>query len=67
MGTDNPDATYRVVLQKDMTYGVEVAVAGNFPTMVTSFLTEKKAEAWITEHKRRLKEAATYKSWRKRR
>jgi hypothetical protein len=62
----NAGTAYRVVLQKDMTFGVEVAVPGNFPAMVTSFPTEKKAEAWIAEHKRRLEEATGYKPWRKR-
>ena len=59
MAKEHPhtEATYRVVPQKDMTYGVEVAVPGSYPAMVTSFTTAQKAEAWIVEHKRRVVEA----------
>jgi hypothetical protein len=46
------DATYRVILQDDKTYGVEVAIPDSYPTMVKSFATVPEAEAWIAEHKR---------------
>jgi hypothetical protein len=49
-------AVYRVVPQKDLTYGVEVILPGSYPTLVTSFATEQTAEAWITDHKRRVAE-----------
>lgn len=66
MGKEHPhaDATYRVVPQKDLTYGVEVKVPGSFPAMVTSFATEQTAEAWIVEYKRRLTETSHYKFMR---
>ena len=51
------DATYRIVPQKDMAYGVEVSVPDSSPAMVTSFATEQEAEAWIVEHKRRAESA----------
>ncbi len=54
-------AVYRVVPQNDMTFGVEIAVPGSFPAMVMSFATEQKAEAWITEHKRKVAENAPYR------
>jgi hypothetical protein len=49
-------AAYRVVPQKDSTYGVEVIVPGSFPAMVTSFPTEQAAEVWIADYKRRVAE-----------
>jgi hypothetical protein len=60
MAKEHPHAgaAYRVVPQKDSTYGVEVIVAGSFPAMVTSFATEEIAEAWITDYKRRVAQNA---------
>jgi hypothetical protein len=46
------DATYRVILQDDKSFAVEVAIPDSYPTMVRSFATEPDAEAWIAEHKR---------------
>ena len=57
-------AAYRVLPQKDKTYGVEVTVFGAYPAMVTSFATKQKAEAWIEEHKRRVAEG-TFNSFMK--
>jgi hypothetical protein len=56
MAKEHPHAgaAYRVVPQKDSTYGVEVIVPGSRPTMVTSFATEQVAEAWIAAFKRRV-------------
>jgi hypothetical protein len=51
-------ASYRVVAQENSTYGVEVIVPGTSPALVTSFATEDIAEAWITDHKRRVLENA---------
>jgi hypothetical protein len=53
------DATYRIVLQKDEAYGVEVAIPGSNPTTVTSFATEQDAEKWIIEHRRRAERSPT--------
>ena len=47
------DATYRVVAQKDLSYGVEVTIPNTHPTMVTSFATERDAQAWIAKHRKR--------------
>jgi hypothetical protein len=44
--------TYRVVPQKDLTYGVEVSDGKSMPTVITSFKTTAEAEAWILEQKR---------------
>ena len=40
---------YRVVLQKDGTYAVEVEERGVLPIVVGSFRTEAEAEAWIVK------------------
>ena len=49
-------ASYRIVTQDNSTYAVEVLVPGTYPALVTSFATEEIAEAWITDHKRRVTE-----------
>jgi hypothetical protein len=58
MAKEHPhaEATYRVVAQNDLTFGVEVSVPGCFPAMVTSFATEQMANAWISDYKRRVAE-----------
>jgi hypothetical protein len=60
MAKEHPHAgaSYRVLLQENSTYGVEVLVPGAFPALVTSFATEEIAEAWITDHKRQVTENA---------
>jgi hypothetical protein len=40
---------YRVVLQKDGTYAVEIDERGVLPIVVGSFRTEAEAEAWIVK------------------
>jgi hypothetical protein len=45
-------ASYRIIPQPDLTYGVEITIPDAYPTMVTGFATEQRAEAWIAEHKR---------------
>jgi hypothetical protein len=40
---------YRVILQKDGTYGVEIAEQGVLPIVVGAFRTEAEAEAWIVK------------------
>jgi hypothetical protein len=60
MAKEHPHAgaSYRIVLQENSTYAVEVSVPGSFPALVTSFATEESAEAWIIGHKRRVAENA---------
>ncbi|HZV20680.1 MAG TPA: hypothetical protein VE986_03960 [Hyphomicrobiales bacterium] len=67
MAKEHPhaEATYRIVTQKDLTFGVEVKVPGSFPAMVTSFATEQAAEAWIADYKRRVAENAPYRFMRR--
>jgi hypothetical protein len=44
-------ASYTIVQQKDMSFGVEVRIPETHPTTVTSFATEADAERWIASHK----------------
>jgi hypothetical protein len=44
-------ATYRIVQQADMSFGVEVSIPGTHPTTVTGFATEADARAWAAKHK----------------
>ena len=37
--------------QKDMTFGVRVAIPDTYPTTISSFATEALANAWIAEHR----------------
>ncbi|MGA7325805.1 MAG: hypothetical protein WBX25_15280 [Rhodomicrobium sp.] len=63
MANEHPHtgAAYRVLPQNNMTYGVEVVVPGAYPAIVTSFATVQNAEAWISDHKRRVTENTFYK------
>jgi len=45
------DASYRIVPQTDMTFGVEVMIPGTQPTTVTNFTTEADAKRWIAKHR----------------
>jgi hypothetical protein len=42
---------YRIVPQKDLTYGVEITSSETYPGTVPGFRTEREAAAWITEQK----------------
>jgi hypothetical protein len=66
MANEHPhaDATFRVVPQKDLTFGVEVKVPGSFPAMVTSFAQELAAETWIAGYKQRVAEYSPYRYMR---
>ena len=43
--------TYRIVQQKDLTYGVELTSSQTFPGTVPGFRTEAEAQSWIVEQK----------------
>ena len=51
------DAMYRVVIQPDRKFGVEVTIPETHPTTVTSFATAADAAAWIAAHKQRVAES----------
>jgi hypothetical protein len=45
------ERTYRVVLVKDGTFVVEIAITETWPTTTArAFATEAEAEAWIARH-----------------
>jgi len=44
-------ASYKILRQKDATFGVEVTIPDAYPTIVTSFADEAEAERWIAKHK----------------
>ena len=48
------EATYRVVPSDDGAFAVEVDIPESYPTRVSPFATKAAAEAWITEHRRRV-------------
>lgn len=48
------EATYRVIAFDDGAFGVEVSIPDSHPTRVSMFKTKADAEAWITEHRRRV-------------
>jgi hypothetical protein len=49
--------TYRVIQHKNLTYGVEVTRPGKMPFTVTKFHSDREAQAWIAEQRRKAKEA----------
>jgi hypothetical protein len=53
-----PDASFRVYLRDDKTFGVEVVIDEMQPTSVSGFATREAAEAWIEAYKQRKKEIA---------
>jgi hypothetical protein len=57
------DADYRVVTLKDGGFGVEVKIPDTFPATVSTFATAAEAEAWIADHKGRVKADAGGQRW----
>ena len=51
-----PATTFRIFLQDDKSYGIEVTIPDSFPTTVKSFPSEEAAEAWIANYQVRLSE-----------
>ena len=48
------EASYRVLVLDDGSFGVEVSIPDSHPTMVTRFETQQAAEAWIAGHRDRV-------------
>ena len=61
-----PTTTFRIFLQDDKSYGIEVTIQDSFPTTVKSFATEADAENWIANYQTRMSEKKTKKTWRQR-
>jgi hypothetical protein len=57
------EATYRVIPYGDGTFAVEVSIPENYPTKISTFATEAEAEAWITEHRRRVQSENEPRLW----
>jgi len=47
-----PRKSYRIVPQKDLSYGVEVSDGKSIPTVITRFENMAEAEAWISMQRR---------------
>lgn len=47
-----PRKSYRIVQQKNMTYGVEISDGKSVVNVVTSFATETLAARWAQEERR---------------
>ena len=52
------EASYRVIPFDNGLFGVEVSIPESHPTRVSTFKTKADAEAWITEHRRRVESQA---------
>ena len=57
------EATYRVIAFDDGSFGVEITIPDSPPTKVSKFKTEADAEAWITEHQRRVQSQTQSGRW----
>ncbi len=50
----NSEATFRIFLQDDQTYAIEVIIPEAQPTKITSFPSVEKAEEWVASYRERL-------------
>jgi hypothetical protein len=57
------EASYRVILLENGSFGVEVSIPDRYPTKVSMFKTGADAEAWITEHQRRVQSQTQSARW----
>jgi hypothetical protein len=57
------EASYRVVGLDGGFFGVEVSIAGSYPTLVSRFDTEVGAEKWIAEHRRQVESQTQSGRW----
>jgi hypothetical protein len=57
------EASYRVILLENGSFGVEVSIPDRYPTTVSMFKTEADAEAWIAEHHRRVQTQTGSGGW----
>jgi len=60
------EAVYRVITLEDGGFGVEVSIPDSAPTLVTRFITEADAGAWIEKHREKVQAKPTLsRSWRR--
>ena len=57
------EAAYRVIPFGDGSFGIEITIPDSHPTKVSKFKTEADAEAWITEHQRRVQSQTQSGRW----
>ena len=57
------EASYRVILLENGSFGVEVSIPASHPTTVSAFKTKADAEAWIAEHQRRVQSQTPAGGW----
>jgi hypothetical protein len=57
------EASYRVILLENGSFGVEVSIPASHPTTVSAFKTKADAEAWIVEHQRRVQTQTGLGGW----
>jgi hypothetical protein len=57
------EASYRVILLENGSFGVEVSIPDSHPTTVSVFKTEADAEAWIADHRRRVQSQTQSGRW----
>jgi hypothetical protein len=57
------EATYRVMPLDDGSFGVEVRIPDSQPTTVRPFASERDAEAWIADHRRRVQAQTPLGGW----
>src|SRR5690348_6162906 len=51
LGSKLPNDSYRLMLQKDMTYAVEISAPNSLQNVVRGFRTLKDAVAWLSHQK----------------
>jgi hypothetical protein len=57
------EATYRVISFDNGSFGVEVSIPDRYPTKVSMFKTKADANAWISEHRRRVQSQTPSGGW----
>ena len=57
------EASYKVIALDDGSFGVEVSIPDSQPTLVTSFVSEEAAQAWIGSHQGRVRSQAESGYW----
>ncbi len=59
------EASYKVIVFEDGSFGVEVSIPDTPPTTVTRFASEQAAAAWIDDHRTRVRSQAESGYWQR--
>lgn len=57
------EASYRVLVLDDGSFGVEVTIPDTSPTTVSKFESQEAAEAWIASHRDRVQNQSQSGRW----